>query len=136
MYKVGDRVKHTEFGEGIILDADKYDKITPYFVDCDGESWWCGEEDLQFLTKTLDNLEVGDVLVDKDGYEKMILGICGRVYFLSIARDFEEANTYPMTIQEIKKFYTLKGSEKSDLLLKAEELEKQAKEIREKIEEI
>lgn len=34
--------------------------------------------------------EVGDVLVDREGYEKILLGICDKVIFLSALSDFND----------------------------------------------
>jgi len=34
----------------------------------------------------------GDVLVDGDGDKRMVLGVCGRVYFMSSVNNFEEYN--------------------------------------------
>ena len=39
--------------------------------------------------KTLDNLEVGDILVNVLGEECKILGICGEVYFVSKTNEFD-----------------------------------------------
>ena len=68
--------------------------------------------------KTLDNLEVGDILVAKSRFnnkacEKKVLGICGLVYFLSEIDDFGTSCSN-FTIQEIKEFYTLKQEEEPE----------------------
>ena len=65
--------------------------------------------------KTLDDLEVGDILVAKRHFnnkacEKKVLGICGLVYFLSEIDDFG-ISCSNFTIQEIKEDYTLKKEE-------------------------
>ena len=49
-------------------------------------------EELEPLEKTLDDistLEVGDRLIDEAGEESAILGICGKVVFLSAKSDFD-----------------------------------------------
>ena len=43
----------------------------------------------------------GDILVDKDGIERKILGICGEVYIISEGDDFSKANN-PYTKEELK----------------------------------
>ena len=40
-------------------------------------------KNLQFLPRTLDDLEEGDIVVDSEGIEKTIVGICGQIVFLS-----------------------------------------------------
>lgn len=40
-------------------------------------------ENLHFLDRTIDDLEEGDIVVDSEGIEKTIVGICGQIVFLS-----------------------------------------------------
>ena len=58
-------------------------------------------KNLKLKEKTLDDLEVGDILVSEYGSKK-VLGICGLVYFLSRTGSFSEIGSN-YTIQEIKK---------------------------------
>jgi len=66
-------------------------------------------KNLKLKEKTLDNLEVGDILVGKYG-DKKVLGICGLVYFLSNSDQFDATDSN-YTIQEIRKRFTLKKEE-------------------------
>lgn len=59
------------------------------------------DEDLEPSEKTLENLEVGDILVDCDG-EKKVLGICGLVYFLSEYGNFDRCGLVGWTLESIK----------------------------------
>ena len=68
--------------------------------------------------KTLDDLEVGDILFVKAisggaDYEVKVLGICGLVYFLSDS-DCHNTSGKNYTIQEIKGMYTLKQEEEPE----------------------
>lgn len=45
---------------------------------------------------------MGDVLIDYSKYERVILGICGKVLFISDEEDFEKVLDY-FTIEETKK---------------------------------
>ena len=68
--------------------------------------------------KTLDNLEVGDILVAKSRFnnkacEKKVLGICGLVYFLSCEDSFTECDC-GYTIEEIREDFTLKQEEEPE----------------------
>lgn len=71
-------------------------------------------ENLQFLPRTLDDLEEGDVLICKDGQKKTVLGICGKVYMLSVDYDQDYVDA-GFTLQEIKsRGYTLKQEESEE----------------------
>jgi hypothetical protein len=50
----------------------------------------------------LNEWKQGDILVDKDGREKKILGICGEVYFMSFFGNFENYGTV-WTKKELEK---------------------------------
>lgn len=55
------------------------------------------------ITKTLDSLSVGDVLVNESyGDEQTVLGVCGRVICLSRTNDAEAASNW-WTVDELKK---------------------------------
>jgi len=78
---------------------------------------------LKLKNKTMDNLEVGDVLVDEDGDEQKILGMCDMVYFLSRFNDFNKADDCPRTLAELKGMsYKLKGVEEEEEELTMDEL--------------
>ena len=61
--------------------------------------------------KTLYNLEEGDVLVDKNGDERMVLGVCGKVYFLSIFGCFDISDNMQTARELERRGYTIKGQE-------------------------
>ena len=67
---------------------------------------------LKLKEKTLDDLEVGDILVGVYGNKK-VLGICGLVYFLSDS-DCHNTSSKNYTIEEIKDMYTLKQEEEPE----------------------
>ena len=69
--------------------------------------------------KTIDNLEVGDVLVTSapdfyKGRERKVLAICGLVYFLSGVDTFTKYDG-GYTIEEIKYMHTLKKEEEPEV---------------------
>lgn len=69
-------------------------------------------KNLQFHPRTIDDLEEGDVVVDTDGCEQKVLGICGNVYFLSEENEFTKVDEYYYTTQELEdNGYTLKQEE-------------------------
>ena len=70
------------------------------------------EYDIKLAEKTLDNLEVGDILVSQYRSKK-VLGICGLVYFLSDS-DCHNTSSKNYTIEEIKDMYTLKQEEEPE----------------------
>lgn len=72
-------------------------------------------KNLHFLDRTLDDLEEGDVLVDENGDEQKVLGICGNVYFLSEENEFTKVDEYYYTTQELEdNGYTLKQEEEEE----------------------
>lgn len=72
-------------------------------------------ENLHFLDRTLDDLEEGDVIVDENGDEQKVLGICGNVYFLSEENEFTKVDEYYYTTQELEdNGYTLKQEEEEE----------------------
>lgn len=70
-------------GEVITLKKDD-DTLNPYFWKEDKSNYcpihWSS---LEYADKDLDNLEVGDVLVDTSGNEITVLGVLGQLIFLS-----------------------------------------------------
>ncbi len=76
-----------------------------------GWSWDGNIKDVEYFEKTMDNLEVGDVLLfaaDEDGdaaEERTVLGICGKVVFVSDDENPDEMGDGAeniMTIAELK----------------------------------
>jgi len=60
------------------------------------------EIDLKLAPRTIDDLEQGDILVEVDGDECEVLGICGRVIFLSHSGSFEKIDSDTYTLEELK----------------------------------
>lgn len=62
----------------------------PYGIrNGNAELRWFNESDLEAVPeeKTWETITVGDVLIDRDGYERDVLGVCGRVIFVSYTQD-------------------------------------------------
>lgn len=76
------------------------------------EDFYDGKEDvknLKFLPRTIDDLEEGDLIGDECGVVVKVLGICGKVCFLSEHDDFRTVDAAPYTLNELKEYgYTLK----------------------------
>lgn len=110
-FKIGDRVKVIYKGD---VNYGKIGTITEkgycydWRVDFDNYDGLNDENDLELVPKTLDNLEVGDILTTEVGNKRKVLGICGEVVFLSYPNEpeiFKEG----LTLKEIKDFaYKLK----------------------------
>ena len=67
-------------------------------------------KNLKFLDRTLDDLEEGDVVVDSDGVEKTIVGICGQIVFLS---NRKEMVSYWL-LSDMNSRFTLKQEEEEE----------------------
>lgn len=119
-YKKGDRVRVREdlsagqeyggllFGHSMAKYRGKTAKITKvdgytYNLDIDESKFWWSEAMLCPAKKTLETLEEGDIMVDRDGDKIMVLGVCGKVYFLSGYNDFDSySGTY--TAKDLKEY--------------------------------
>lgn len=113
-FKKGDRVKlikeHFVFKLGQILTVGARCNDFLFCMGDDGLEFAVSENRLELLKeeKTMDNLEVGDILVYKiSGIEVKILGKVGLVYFISLGNSFETFGE-GVTIEELKEDYKLK----------------------------
>ena len=113
-FKIGDEVKiigggyhkriHNLVGKkGVIQDIDGYMRYF-FYVRIDGKKHSMTRRELELIKEgdAMDNLEVGTILVGEDGYEQKVLGICGKVYFLSCDDDFDVASSTIQTLKELK----------------------------------
>ncbi len=111
-FKVGDRVRvvahtrityHSKIGITGIVKKIQNSTETNYPItvvrDTDNENEDFNEKDLELAEKTLEDLEVGDTLVDEDGDEVKILGI-KKSYILSAWGNCDEDDEW--TIKELQ----------------------------------
>ena len=70
-FKLGDKVKYRNRIRTITL-IDEMDDFAPYFLDND---WWAEESEITPAEKSWDTLEAGDILVDTDGEEALIIDV-------------------------------------------------------------
>lgn len=77
--------------------------IYPYSVWNEDKSnwWWFIESDLQAVERTLDDLEVGDILVNGDE-ERKVLGLLESLIFTSDNIDFDSASSTVWTVKQLK----------------------------------
>lgn len=103
------------------------------FIDSPSHDYKEGVYDVKDLilpSRTLDDLEEGDVIVEDDGDETMILGVCGKVYFISLANDFNKADGSGWTLDELKADgYTLKQEEEEIVEMTELTLDEVAKQL-------
>ena len=98
---------------------DKADDALGYLFSFPVTSADSEEYDIKLAEKTLDNLEVGDILVTSapdfyKGRERKVLAICGLVYFLSGVDAFTKYDG-GFTIEQIKYMHTLKKEEEPEV---------------------
>lgn len=72
---------------------------TCYYGGIDGFGVF--SEYLELATQSLDNLEVGDIIVDTDGDEAKVLAVLGDVFLKSGWNDFDETGQW-LTVSEAK----------------------------------
>lgn len=69
---------------------------------------------LELAVKTLHNLEVGDVIVDEEGDEKMVLGVCEKAYLMSVWNNFDSYGQGHTAEELEKNNYKVKGQEETE----------------------
>lgn len=114
-FKIGDRVRLTRN-----CDGDKKGD-TGILTSKDGKCWYIegmetfhSEDHLELAAPSWDNLQVGDVVVDKTN-EAMVLAVLGNVFLISYWSNFERVNFWA-TIAEAQVYgWTLKDSETDDI---------------------
>lgn len=85
--------------------------------DEDIEEWECGVKNLRTAEKTLDDfstLEIGDVLVDRDGDERTILDVREKIVGLSTLGDGERFGVFCTKAELDNLGYKLKEEPKED----------------------
>ena len=112
--KKGDKFTITSREGGFTNDMDLYSCVS---LDDPNVRMGVFGKRLKLAEKTLDDLEVGDILLDSDGDEVKVLAICNEIIGISEYDDFDTFNKW-LTISEIKNRFTLK----QDLTAKITEL--------------
>ena len=120
-FKVGDLVRIKEnsyyadpyrnFGVARIvgIDGDHY-----YLTFMNGYTPNVYFEELEPVEKTLDLVGEGDVVINKDGGKRKVLGRCGQVCFVSFISDLEKY-WYSVSISEMKSLgYKLANQKEPD----------------------
>ena len=84
----------------------------------------CNEiTDIQIKHRTIDDLEEGDIIEREDDDKRKVLGICGKVYFITFPNDFYKASDTTHTIEEFKKEgYKLVQPEEEETILTMSEV--------------
>lgn len=99
--KVGDKFKvidgnenstHNYYRLGEIITLVEDDgSSNPFFQRKSGDRICTSFRSLEPYKKDLDNLEVGDILIDNEGNERMVLGISDLVFHMSSEDDLDVA---------------------------------------------
>ena len=115
-FKIGQKVKIIKNLSSISSANDEIGKIGtierviigfnyPYCIK-GIKNAWCDEE-LELVEKSWDTLEVGDEIKDDNGYSRWVLGLCGRVIFVSDLNN-KDANAGSYTKEELIRYgYTI-----------------------------
>lgn len=114
--KVGDKVKAywcdrtSTDGIGAITGIDMQDN-TFYINGCQHSFGGLSELTIIFEPKTMDNLEVGDVLVNNDNrLEYKVQAVSGELIFYSAPNKFNRSESF-YHVEEIKSYFTLKNQD-------------------------
>lgn len=120
-FKKGDRVRATRnisltpVKAGAVGTVDDDNDDCPYVIwdGFEGDNRWPAleETELELLNPSWDNLQVGDILIDDDGDEHRVLGVCGEIIFVSDSDDHRESYLYNTAYEFQQGGWTIKGSE-------------------------
>lgn len=132
-FKIGDRVRFSDkkqeiTGTIVMTRADGHnyrDSKGRYFSppiicdyrvarDVDGYPQLIDEQDLESVRKDWDNLQVGDILVDKEENEDRVIGVCGEAIFIGYVDGSRAANYYYTAAELRKGGWTIKGAGTDD----------------------
>jgi len=87
----------------------------PYFWKEDKSNFWCiSFSDLEPHTKTVRDVQVGDVVIDEDGEEHMVLERLQNSVSLSLANDFKKTGGDLYTFDQLEEYFTLKAEPEVD----------------------
>ena len=123
-YKVGQQVKiignHYDDGTQTVnqsnvgkigtVEQNDFSNSYPYYIGFSDIGYNIFiESDLAPVVKSLETLEVGDVVLDRYKYEKTVLAVLPNLYALSWLNDPESFSNW-WTLHELQKYYTLKDT--------------------------
>lgn len=116
--KDGLKVKFTHYGMGrkgvVRKQGNEFYIIDEFEAECTPESVHDLRPDEGFWPV------VGNVLVDKEGRERRVLGVCGNTYFLSFTTDQLSVGYFYTREELIKIGYTIKGQQETITIEEAE----------------
>jgi len=94
----------------------------PYFWKEDKSNFWCiSFSDLEPHTKTVRDVQVGDVVIDEDGEEHMVLERGQNIVTLSQGNNFKIAHDI-YTFDELEEDFTLKAEPVKQTLLTMDQI--------------
>jgi len=114
--KVGDKFRVIEengylsVGEIITLENDD-GTVFPFFWTADKSDYYCIPfSKLEPYPKTVRDAQVGDVVIDEDGEECMVLEKLQNSVSLSLANDFKKTGGDLYTFDQLEEYYILKDA--------------------------
>ena len=123
-YKVGQQVKvisdhnydgmqtvnQSNVGKIGTVEQNNYSEDYPYEIKFSAIGWYVFiESDLAPVVKTLETLEVGDVVLNQDKLKRTVLAILPNLYGLSYLNDPKGFSSWH-TLHELQEEYTLKDA--------------------------
>jgi len=94
----------------------------PYFWKEDKSNFWCiSFSDLEPHTKTVRDVQVGDVVVSRDGYEHLVLERGQNTVLISFGNEFKKSKDN-YTFDELEEYYTLKAEPVKQTLLTMDQI--------------
>jgi len=110
MFRVIEENSEFDLGEIITLESDG-DSDCPFFWKEDKSNCWrIYFSDLEPVTKTVREAQVGDVVVGKYGEERMVLERLQNIVLLSQANDFKKTLSNIYHFDQLEEYFTLKDA--------------------------
>ena len=113
-FKIGDKVKYISSDGELVLNSihtitliDELDDVAPYLLD---NNYWVEDSDITLAEKTWDTLEAGDILVDTDGDEAIIIDAFPNSFLKSFWGNFNRISNIYSKKQAQTKGWTIKGA--------------------------
>ena len=113
-YKIGDKVKYISSDGELVLNSihtitriDERDDEIPYFLDND---WWVEESEITLPENIWDTLEVGDIIVNANGDEAMVVDVFPNSFVRSLWGDFNQSSGIYSKKQAQTNGWTIKGA--------------------------
>jgi len=109
MFRVIEEDSDFDMGEILTLESDDGSDC-PYFWNADKSDACCAYwSELEPIEKTIRDVQVGDLVVSRDGYEHLVLERGQNTVLISFGNEFKKSKDN-YTFDQLEEYYTLKDT--------------------------